>query len=237
MRHRKFEQTPDVSWRLFMNEMEKRIRESHTETLLKMVQQTRDEYTPGAIAIAENELRKRDVAFENENTKSVADTGKANSEAGDAKSFSPIKASVKTNTLYLNPRQPPVINQSISPPSKHVTSQPDSPESQPAISQQSTPASKVMVPRMAKTYPNLISAGEMQAAYGRFVKGIGIAIGVIGAIAGLIAADKGGIGDAFVVWGLALPIALIIHVIGTFVAAAGEAMQALADIATNSWPK
>jgi hypothetical protein len=69
------------------------------------------------------------------------------------------------------------------------------------------------------------------------VKGIGIAIGVIGAIAGLIAADKGGIGDAFVVWGLALPIALIIHVIGTFVAAAGEAMQALADIATNSWPK
>jgi hypothetical protein len=114
---------------------------------------------------------------------------------------------------------------------------PQAPHSKAAISQQSASASKVMAPRMAKTYPNLISAGEMQAAYGRFVKGIGIAIGVIGAIAGLIAADKGGIGGAFVVWGLALPIALIIHVIGTFVAAAGEAMQALADIATNSWPK
>jgi hypothetical protein len=219
--------------------MEKRIRESHTETLLKMVQQKRDEYTPGAIAIAENELKNRDVAFENENTRSIADTREGIFEAEGAKSFSPINASIEADTLNLNPRQPPVISQPSTPPRRPPTSPSESPQSLPATSQQALSDVKLVAPRMAKTYPNLTSAGEMQAAYGRLVKGIGIAIGVIGGIAGMatLGQKSDGFVIALIVWSLAFLVALVIHAIGTFLAAIGEAMQALADIATNSWPK
>ena len=87
---------------------------------------------------------------------------------------------------------------------------------------------------MSKRYPNLVSVGAMQASYGNFVKAIGILVGITGVIAALVI-SRNSLELAFVVLVVALLLALGIHALGTFLAAIGEAMLALADIATNSW--
>ena len=90
-----------------------------------------------------------------------------------------------------------------------------------------------------KTYPNLTNTGSMLIGYGNLVKSVALVIGGLGGLLGVVKLFSRGFESAF--GGIILIAALLgglsIHILGTIVAAAGESLQALADLATNSWPR
>jgi len=90
-----------------------------------------------------------------------------------------------------------------------------------------------------KTYPNLTNTGAMLIGYGNLVKNMALVIGGLGGLFGVVKLFSRGFESAF--GGIILIAALLgglsIHILGTIVAAAGESLQALADMATNSWPR
>jgi ribosomal protein L40E len=91
---------------------------------------------------------------------------------------------------------------------------------------------------MAKTYPNLQDAGSMLGAYGIGLKFLGALCAILGVAFG-IWFKANSYGPMLEFWPMLIFggvfAGINLWVIGTFMAAIGESMGALADIATNSW--
>lgn len=95
-------------------------------------------------------------------------------------------------------------------------------------------------PRGSKRrYDNLMTVSTSLRGYGRILKIGGWIIGIGGGLAGAAASGGGGsdlskiIGIPIVVLGCAAGLA--VHAMGTTIAAIGEGLLALSDIALNTW--
>ena len=82
-----------------------------------------------------------------------------------------------------------------------------------------------------KRYENLLAVSSSLGIYGAILKGLGILFGV-GAIFG--AYEAGGVEFGVVIVGGGIFSGLALYTMGLFLAAGGEALLALADIATNT---
>ncbi len=84
-----------------------------------------------------------------------------------------------------------------------------------------------------KRYTNLLDVSGSLRAYGGFLKVLGWLVGVVGVLGGLTAMEKVG-GYALVIAVLGIVGGITLHATGTVIAAIGESLLALADIATNT---
>ncbi len=84
-------------------------------------------------------------------------------------------------------------------------------------------------------YKNLLAVSESLRTYGGLLKVFGWIVGGVAILVALVFYSEGGMKLVAALTGLLFAVAL--HVAGTFIAAAGEGLLALADIATNTTPK
>lgn len=85
-----------------------------------------------------------------------------------------------------------------------------------------------------KRYANLLDVSGSLRAYGALLKVLGWVVASLGLLGGFVAADKLGGAGALIVVLFTFVTGVILHVAGTFIAAMGESLLALADIATNT---
>jgi hypothetical protein len=89
-------------------------------------------------------------------------------------------------------------------------------------------------------YGNLRTVSTALRGYGRALKIVGWAIGIAGGVAGLAFAGKGGDGDRmFTMFGVMILViasaaGLAVHAMATMIAATGEGLLAVSDIAVNT---
>jgi hypothetical protein len=101
------------------------------------------------------------------------------------------------------------------------------------VSKQVGTAAPVPVAATARRYENLLAVSGSISAYGRAIKILGLVMGaggLIGGVVGLASSNAWGFGLAI----LGVFLGLVLHASGTVIAAMGEGLLALADIATNT---
>lgn len=97
-----------------------------------------------------------------------------------------------------------------------------------------TPRRRASVAPTPTRYANLHSVSESLRSYGTFLKFLGVLAGVGGVIGGYMASGKLGVLALGLVMAIGIVAGVALHATGTFIAAMGEGLLALADIATNT---